>query len=289
MAYSCPKNPDHESTDADYCSVCGARIAGAPGPSVTGGSFNATANDTPNSVNLQSATGVAASGGPTGDAGGCPVCGTPRAGAKAKFCEVCRYNFETADPGAVFIATAPPEASPAGADPAPVIAVTPPPLFPAIAPNLPLSPPIPVPVASPPPVAPVAAPARDQNWEVVVQVDATLYTDPDPSTPCPAGQPDLHFPLDLNENLIGRRNDRRDIHPEIPLTDPGVSTRHAKLLRSPEGGWILLDVGSTNGTSIGGAIVPPGVMTPLRDGDEITLGCWTRMKLRCSAARGATP
>ena len=71
--------------------------------------------------------------------------------------------------------------------------------------------------------------------EVVAVVDPSLYVDPDPSMVLPMDEPPRTFPLDLAENLIGRRSDKRDIHPEVPLTDPGVSHRHAKLLREPDG------------------------------------------------------
>ena len=119
-----------------------------------------------------------------------------------------------------------------------------------------------------------------QSWQAIVAVDPSLYVDPDPNQPCPVGEPERVFPLDLTENLIGRRSDRRDIHPEVPLTDTGVSHRHAKLLKQADGSLILLELGSTNGTELNGVEVPAGVPTPVHDGDQITLGCWTRMTVR---------
>jgi hypothetical protein len=198
--------------------------------------------------------------GASGDA--CPDCGTPRASATAIFCEVCRYNFQTrtswSPAGSV---SAVPVSTPA---PAPVA-----PVAPAEA-----APPIPVPEAAP---VPLAAPvvAVPQRFEAVVVVDPSLYTDPDPSLPCPDNEPVRHFPIDFDENLIGRRSDSRDIHPEIALSDPGVSHRHAKILREVDGGFVLLDVGSTNGTNLNGAPLQTAVKMPLHDGDQITLGCWT--------------
>jgi pSer/pThr/pTyr-binding forkhead associated (FHA) protein len=111
-------------------------------------------------------------------------------------------------------------------------------------------------------------------------VDPSLYVEPDPDMPCPVGEPERVFPLDFAENLIGRRSDRKDIHPEIPLMDPCISHRHAKLLRQADGGFVLLDLGSSNGTYLNGNFVSPGVRTPVKAGDQITLGCWTRMTLR---------
>jgi hypothetical protein len=130
-----------------------------------------------------------------------------------------------------------------------------------------------------PPVAPVPAPISTARWEAVVSVDASLYIDPDPGVPCPTSDPERVFPLDLAESLIGRRSDRQDIHPEIPLTDPGVSHRHAKLYRQTDGSLLILDVGSTNGTQINGIELTSGVKQALQNGDNITIGCWTRIKV----------
>lgn len=172
----------------------------------------------------------------------CPDCGLAR-NAGARFCEVCRYDFDV-------------QASAQPSVPAPV------------------APPV---VTTP---APTVTPSALQSWQVTVAVDPSLYVDPDPAQPCPTGEPERVFPLDLTENLIGRRSDRRDIHPEVPLTDTGVSHRHAKLLKQADGSLILLELGSTNGTELNGVEVPAGVPTPLADGDQITLGCWTRMTVR---------
>ena len=50
-------------------------------------------------------------------------------------------------------------------------------------------------------------------------------------------------------------------------------------------GFVLLDVGSSNGTQLNGKDVPAGVRTPVSAGDEITLGCWTRITLRDTGAQ----
>lgn len=271
MTYTCPKDATHQSTDSDYCSVCGAKIAGVPG------GVSALAADIPAPASGISLTAAATAG--TGET--CPDCGAQRTPG-AKFCEVCRYNFETR--------------TSFGATPVPMPA--PPPVPPPMpAPFAPLPDPAPgfapAPMSSleaaaasavAPPAETVPAPTVTavsvQRWEVTARVDPSLYPDPDPQTPCPVGEPDRTFPLDFAENLIGRRSDKRDIHPEIPLNDPGVSHRHAKLLREPDGSFLLLDVGSTNGTELNGIAVQQGVRMPLKDGDQITLGCWTRLTIR---------
>jgi hypothetical protein len=138
----------------------------------------------------------------------------------------------------------------------------------------------PPPVAAPV-VAPVAAPtATPRRWEVVITVDPTLDTEPDPASPCPTGETERVFPVDLDEMLIGRRDALRDIRPEIPISDPGASRRHAKLLRGRDGAVALQDLASANGTQVNGQDVAPGTRRPLAEGDEITIGRWTRIRLR---------
>ena len=235
MTYPCPKDPTHQSDDPDYCSVCGAKIAGSPSAPNSGGVGNAAGpgavlNPAPPSLGVGEASGTI-----------CPDCGTPRVGV-ARFCEVCRHDFGAGTAGSA-------AAAPARQD------LTPPP-------------------------PPTLGGVLGGVLEAVTVVDPSLYVDPDPSMVLPVDEPPRTFPLDLAENLIGRRSDKRDIHPEVPLTDPGVSHRHAKLLREPDGGFVLLDVGSSNGTQLNGQDVPAGVRTPVKAGDEITLGCWTRITLR---------
>jgi len=61
----------------------------------------------------------------------------------------------------------------------------------------------------------------------------------------------------------------RDEHCEIVLPFQSVSGEHA-LLQFKEGGYVLEDLGSTNGTKING--LTPMVAATLYDGDEIALG-----------------
>jgi pSer/pThr/pTyr-binding forkhead associated (FHA) protein len=93
-------------------------------------------------------------------------------------------------------------------------------------------------------------------------------------------------PLTGDEVLIGRRSETDGILPQIdlgsPVPDPGVSRRHAVLRRQPDGGWAVIDQGSTNGTLVNDAATPvrPGQPAPLRDGDHVHVGAWTRITLR---------
>jgi FhaA, N-terminal domain/FHA domain len=56
---------------------------------------------------------------------------------------------------------------------------------------------------------------------------------------------------------------------EIVLNDPNVSRRHAEI-RPRGGGWVLNDLGSTNGVSVNGVQVDRAKV--LSDGDDIELG-----------------
>jgi hypothetical protein len=235
----------HESVDSDYCSVCGMAIAPAVPSTAAGGA--AVASGGIAGAPAPAAAGAAAL------AGLCPACGEARTDPAARFCEVCRFDFVSGVQG-----------------PPPVAA----PQAPAAQPASP--------AAQGGVGAAPATPGTDAGtrWEVTVTVDPTLDDEPDPSKPCPTDEPERIFLLDLAETLIGRRDDRRDIHPEIPLHDPGASRRHAKLLRQTDGSVLLLDLASANGTRLNGTPVEAGVPHTLNDGDAITLGRWTRITLR---------
>src|SRR5262245_40482144 len=238
MDRTCPKG--HVSTDPDYCSECGAKLDGAPS-AITPATAIAPEE-------LAAATGEEP----------CPVCATRRS-AGARFCEICRYDFQTA--------------TASGPAPAPVS-----PSAPAIAHQSPATEqtsitPAPVPTLAPSEPVP-------QHWDVIIAVDPALNVNPDPAQPCPQDAPERTFPLDLDENLVGRRSDRKDIHPEIMIADPGISRRHLSIRRRDDGGLVAIELGSTNGTSLNASPLEPGIPTPLNDGDQLTLGCWTRMTVR---------
>jgi hypothetical protein len=55
---------------------------------------------------------------------------------------------------------------------------------------------------------------------------------------------------------------------EIVIEDPNVSRRHAEVRKTIEG-WMIVDLGSTNGVKVNGRRVHDAVLSP---GDEITLG-----------------
>lgn len=93
--------------------------------------------------------------------------------------------------------------------------------------------------------------------------------------------PERRFPLHGMQILIGRRSRSRGIYPEIDLVgppeDPGVSHSHALLVDQPGTGWVVVDVGSSNGTYVNdtATAIDVNVPVPVRDGDRIYLGAWT--------------
>ena len=63
--------------------------------------------------------------------------------------------------------------------------------------------------------------------------------------------------------VIGRMSSN-----DVVLSDPNVSRRHAEMRRE-NGSWVLLDLGSTNGTTVNGR---PGPQHALKDGDRLGFG-----------------
>src|SRR5918912_3987649 len=81
------------------------------------------------------------------------------------------------------------------------------------------------------------------------------------------------IPLSDNQLSIGRSDAAT-----LMLNDDGLSRLHATIHREGDRVWVL-DEASTNGTNVNGALVPPAG-TPLKDGDEITLGNETSIRVR---------
>jgi hypothetical protein len=115
------------------------------------------------------------------------------------------------------------------------------------------------------------------RWDVVVRVDAGLGGQV--NAKAPVDQPPQTFTLFEVENMIGREGS--GLRVQVPIrNDPGVSRRHALLIRQPDGGLVLRDLNSANGTRLNEADVVPGEDLPLRDGDTIVVGAWTRIAVR---------
>jgi pSer/pThr/pTyr-binding forkhead associated (FHA) protein len=64
---------------------------------------------------------------------------------------------------------------------------------------------------------------------------------------------------------------------DIPVPDPNVSRKHAEI-RPSGAGYVVVDLGSTNGTRVNGATVNERKLT---DGDVIAVGT-TRLRFEAS-------
>jgi len=125
----------------------------------------------------------------------------------------------------------------------------------------------------------LSAVSQPTGWRVVVSVDPSLWEEGSPEPPAEVGPFDIS--LDKPVNLIGRRSPARGIFPEISLNhDEAVSHRHALIERGPGGGLILRDIGASNGTRLNGKDLEPMRDAQLKDGDQITLGHWTRITVK---------
>lgn len=195
-----------------------------------------------------SVCGAAIGGGqskpPPAASGRCPHCHAER-DDKATFCEVCGYDFVSATlPEA-------PQVRPA---------------TPATAP-------------------PEAKPAGRSLWAVIT-ADRTFY-DRNGVTEVqfPLGAPERAFPLQEERVTIGRRSTSRGIRPTIDLSEPpedaAVSHGHATLIRQPDGSYVLVDNGSTNGTYLNGSRDPIAPHEPIAIavGELFNLGAWTNIRI----------
>jgi serine/threonine protein kinase len=134
------------------------------------------------------------------------------------------------------------------------------------------------------------APPGSATWTAVVSADRDYYdriqavNDSDSeSISFPGDIPERRIPLAGDELLIGRRSVSKGIEPDIdligPPRDPGVSRQHAKLVTAPDGTWTVVDLGTDNGITVNGRDVPSGHSVPLRPGDRINLGAWTKITI----------
>jgi CRP-like cAMP-binding protein len=97
------------------------------------------------------------------------------------------------------------------------------------------------------------------------------------------------FPVFGNEALIGRFDSVTGMRPDIDLTNEdqsrNVSRRHARLVLREGQFYVAEEIGTMNGTFLNGKKLANGVLTPLHDGDEITL---CRLSLNFKLPRAAS-
>lgn len=181
----------------------------------------------------------------------CPNCQTANS-PDALFCEACGYDFTTGS-------------MPRRAEPADTL---------------------PDAIVGPGNISPPLATA----WVAEVWIDPDWYADQESTDPLPSpGLPQV-VPLRNTSILIGRASRSRNISPDIDLgSDTGISRRHAQLTTDGSRWWVE-DLGSSNGTYVGGALdalpttaVAAGAKQEVRTGDRIYLGAWTRLVVRKAA------
>ncbi|MBC7476428.1 MAG: FHA domain-containing protein [Candidatus Sericytochromatia bacterium] len=240
MTYICVKG--HASDDSDYCSVCGFKMEGTQS-SIKSVDFGASsAIDSVVQLNIGKKQE------------NCPSCGIPHKNG-LKFCEMCGYNFEDKTPLAQTVVNPALDKLIALTADAPVLQVTASPVVNAMNNNI------------------------HPDFKVVITADSSLYTE-DADNPFPQNTSERIFHLDLEENLVGRTNRTKNINPEIPLNDAGVSHRHMKFIKSLGGIWQALELGSSNGTKVNGVELEAGVPVDIKSGDSFTLGMWTRITVK---------
>jgi CRP-like cAMP-binding protein len=118
-----------------------------------------------------------------------------------------------------------------------------------------------------PPAASEAAPASEPSTSGTLQAEAKAYFI-SPST-------GNVFPVFSNEALLGRFDSVTGQSPEVDLTKEdqsrNISRRHARLVIKDGHFFIAEEIGTMNGTFLNGKKLGNGVLTPIGDGDELTL------------------
>jgi pSer/pThr/pTyr-binding forkhead associated (FHA) protein len=83
------------------------------------------------------------------------------------------------------------------------------------------------------------------------------------------------FPVFKSDALIGRYDSVTGSTPEVDLTQEdasrNISRRHARLVTKEGKHFVAEEIGTMNGTFLNGEKLPTGVLTPIKDGDELTL------------------
>lgn len=230
----------HISTDPDYCSECGAKIGKSSASS-------GVSNSSPLSPKSQEI---------------CPDCGTERV-RNDRFCEVCRHDFLGGNTGTAekVVAAQQPEVAPQPAETEKKPEDKPPVNNPGL--NT---------------VAKNDIVIADK-LNIVISVDKDRLAQNLVESNIKPDSMDRTFPLDLDENLVGRRSADKGVYPEIEVNDPGVSRRQLKFIKQADGAFAVLELGSANGTEYNGAPLEAGINTLIKAGDEFAIGLWTTLKV----------
>ena len=204
----------------------------------------------------------------------CPHCSAVLE-KEALFCEVCGYDPSTGslphvqapEPRPTTVPSTPTLTAAASAASA-AASSTPS----AASPPAPSTPPVPLPPGS----RLVLVITADKGHYTRHGVDEILF---------PVAVPPRTIELGPEPVSIGRRSRSRGTNPTIDLVgppeDPAVSHTHASLVPTDDGGWSLVDHGSTNGSFLNDDPdpVPANRPIPLSAGDRVYVGAWTCITL----------
>jgi FHA domain len=191
----------------------------------------------------------------------CPKCQTSQSDANAQFCENCGQKLDEPIAGVL-----------------PKSEVT----LPAISVELSAELHSPVATESDP-----SDPPSGAAWRVECRVFKETAEE---STPHAAYESSTEIILKAGVTQIGRTSQKRNLHPEIACDwDDAVSHRHAKIELAPDGDAFLVDLGSTNGTLLNGALVSANTPIKLKDGDRISLGGKTALIIHAPEVQGEEP
>jgi CRP-like cAMP-binding protein len=94
------------------------------------------------------------------------------------------------------------------------------------------------------------------------------------------------FPVFKPDSLIGRYDSVTGQTPEVDLTHEdsarNISRRHARVVVKEGKPFVAEEIGTMNGTYLNGQRLATGVLTPIKDGDELTL-CRLGLTFRLSS------
>ena len=83
------------------------------------------------------------------------------------------------------------------------------------------------------------------------------------------------FPVFRPEALLGRFDSVTGMSPDVDLTNEdqtrNISRRHARIVMRDGKFFIAEEIGTMNGTYLNGQRLATGMLTPIKDGDELTL------------------
>lgn len=96
------------------------------------------------------------------------------------------------------------------------------------------------------------------------------------------------FPVFKSDALLGRYDSVTGMTPEIDLTNEdqsrNISRRHARLVVKEGKHFLAEEIGTMNGTFLNGQKLPNGVLTPIKDGDEVIL-CRLALTFKAPASK----